>query len=178
MGGGPVNIVAMDCADTTTDDNEDYGRTSLTDSDGKIAIMAHDAKRDELVELLIECGQGFRHRKLVATHVTGMVCSQRLNMDIELLQSSAHGGDLQICAMVVGGSVDAVMFLRDPLYGGHAREDVAALIRDCDMHHVPIATNVATARAVLGNLPFSPEVPASPAEEFLGPGRIADPNRN
>ena len=79
-----------------------------------------------------------------------------------------------MCAMVVA----AVIFLRAPLNGGHAGEDAAALIQVCDMHQIPIATNVATARAVLGNMPFSPEVPASPAEEFLGPGRIADPNRN
>ena len=46
------------------------------------------------------------------------------------------------------------------------------------MHQIPIATNAATARGVLGNLPFSPEVTASQAEELLGPDRIADPNRN
>ena len=71
-----------------------------------------------------------------------------------------------------------MLFLRDPLYGRHAGGDVAALIRVYDMHQILVSTNVATARAVLGNMPFSPEMPASQAEELLGSGRIADPNRN
>ncbi len=145
---------------------------------GKIAVMAHDPKRDELVDLLKECAHGWRQRKLVATHVTGMVCSQRLNVDVELLQSSVYGGDLQLCAMVVDGGVDAVIFLRDPLYGGHSAEDLAALMRVCDMHQVPIATNAATARAVLGHLPLLPDAPASESGGLLGTRRVADPNRN
>ena len=140
--------------------------------------MAHDSKRDELVELLRECAHELRQRKLVATHVTGMVCSQRLRVDVELLQSSVYGGDLQLCAMVVDGGVDAVIFLRDPLYGGHAAEDVAALIRVCDMHQVPIATNAATARAVLGHLPLLPDAPVSESGGLLGTRRVADPKRN
>ena len=145
---------------------------------GKIAVMAHDSKRDKLVELLRECAQEWRQRRLVATHVTGMVCSQRLNVDVELLQSSVYGGDLQLCAMVVDGGVDAVIFLRDPLYGGYAAEDVSALIRVCDIHQVPIATNAATARAVLRHLPLAPEVPVAVSGGMPGSGHIADPNRN
>ena len=163
---------------TASDSTRAVNRPNKAGSKGKVAVIAHDSKRDELVELLRECRRGLRHRKLLATHVTGIVCSQRLNMDIELLQSSVHGGDLQMCAMVVDGGVDAVLFLRDPLYGRHAGGDVAALIRVYDMHQILVSTNVATARAVLGNMPFSPEMPASQAEELLGSGRIADPNRN
>ena len=90
---------------TASDSNRAVNRPNKAGSKGKVAVIAHDSKRDELVELLRECRRGLRHRKLLATHVTGIVCSQRLNMDIELLQSSVHGGDLQMCAMVVDGGV-------------------------------------------------------------------------
>lgn len=157
--------------------NNAAGQYPVADSMGKIAIMAHDSKRDELVGLLRECGQSLRLRKLVATHVTGMVCSQRLNVEIELLQSSVHGGDLQLCAMVVDGGVDAVIFLRDPLYGGYAAEDVAALVRVCDLHQVPIATNAATAWAVLGQLACATDASVSQADGLLESGRVTDPKR-
>ena len=155
--------------------------TGLPDSArpaGKIAVMAHDSKRDELVELLKECEPGLRRTQMVATHVTGMVCSQRLNMEIELLKSSVHGGDLQLCAMVVEGGVDAVIFLRDPLYGSHASDDLAALVRACDIHKVPIATNAATARAVLGHMARNPEGRSAPANGRVGESRAAESPRN
>ena len=119
-----------------------------------IALVADDCKRDELVDLLREFTPWIDGWNLVATYVTGAVCSQRLDVEIRQVESSFKGGDLQIGALVAEGKLDAVICIRDPLSGPPYSFDVMPLPRVCDINKVPVATNTASARAILRQLLF------------------------
>ncbi|HOA16024.1 MAG TPA: methylglyoxal synthase [Bacillota bacterium] len=117
-----------------------------------IALIAHDAKKADMVafcqvhmDLLSKCG-------LVATGTTGKVISEHTGLKVERKLSGPHGGDLQIGAMIANGEVDAVIFLRDPLTAQPHEPDISALLRVCDVHNVPVATNQATGALVLSTL--------------------------
>jgi methylglyoxal synthase len=86
---------------------------------------------------------------LVATRSTGQMVNARTELPITLMKSGPMGGDQQIGAMVADEQVDAVIFLRDPLTAHPHEPDVSALLRVCDAHSVPLATNTATAEAIL-----------------------------
>jgi methylglyoxal synthase len=86
---------------------------------------------------------------LVATRSTGQLVMGRTRLPVTLMQSGPLGGDQQIGAMVADEQVDAVIFLRDPLTAHPHEPDVSALLRICDAHSIPLATNIATAEAVL-----------------------------
>ena len=73
------------------------------------------------------------------------------------MQSGPLGGDQQIGALISNGDVDAVIFLRDPLMAHPHEPDVSALLRVCDVHHIPLATNIASAEAVLHLMFEEPE---------------------
>jgi methylglyoxal synthase len=120
-----------------------------TTASPRIALVAQDSKRDQLVELLKEMLPQLRHCRLVATQVTGMVCRRALGVDVQLLASSVKGGDLQIGALVADGKLDAVIYLGDPLIAAPYAPDIAPILRVCDLYNVPIATNIASARAIL-----------------------------
>lgn len=86
---------------------------------------------------------------LLATSTTGQVLSERTDLPIERLQSGPHGGDLQVGARIAEGRVLAVIFFRDPLTAQPHEPDVSALLRICDVHDVPLATNPGTADAIV-----------------------------
>jgi methylglyoxal synthase len=114
-----------------------------------IALVAHDAQKPAIVELAREARQALRHHSLVATGTTGGLIAEHLGLEVRCLASGPLGGDLQIGAMVASGDIKLVIFLRDPL-SSHAHEpDIQALMKVCDIHHVPLATNRATARLCL-----------------------------
>ena len=73
----------------------------------------------------------------------------RIGLPVRLMKSGPQGGDQQIGALVAGGEVQAVIFLRDPLTAHPHEPDVSALVRLCDVHNIPLATNLATAEAVV-----------------------------
>jgi methylglyoxal synthase len=85
----------------------------------------------------------------VATGTTGRGIREKTGIPVTLLQSGPLGGDQQIGAMVATGKLDAVIFLRDPLTAQPHDPDITALMRVCDVHNVALATNLATAEAVL-----------------------------
>jgi len=84
---------------------------------------------------------------------------QATGLPVTLMQSGPLGGDQQIGAMVASNTVKAVIFLRDPLTAQPHEPDITALLRVCDVHNVPLATNLATAEAVLHLLFEPPEAP-------------------
>ncbi|HTY81240.1 MAG TPA: methylglyoxal synthase, partial [Dehalococcoidales bacterium] len=86
---------------------------------------------------------------LVATRTTGQLVTARTELSVTLMQSGPMGGDQQIGAMVADEQIDGVIFLRDPLTAHPHEPDVSALLRVCDAHSIPLATNMATAEAVL-----------------------------
>jgi methylglyoxal synthase len=117
-----------------------------------IALIAHDSKKDEMLTLVKSYKNRLNEFKLVATRGTGQMIQARTGLPVKLLQTGPNGGDQQIGALVTYGEVDAVFFLRDPLTAHSHEPDVSALLRVCDVHKVPLATNIATADAIMHTL--------------------------
>jgi methylglyoxal synthase len=114
-----------------------------------IALIAHDAKKPEMLELVQEHLSYLTGADLVATETTGRMLREQLGLDVRCVLSGPFGGDLQIGALVASERVGLVVFLRDPL-SAHAHDpDINALMKVCDVHRVPLATNVGSARLCL-----------------------------
>ena len=110
----------------------------------RVALIAHDGKKDDLVEFVQAHADWFGHRKLMGTGTTGGRI-RKLGLSIECLASGPLGGDAQIAARITEGQLDAVIFFRDPM-GKHPHEpDVNMLLSQCDVHNVVLATNRASA---------------------------------
>ncbi|WP_334187460.1 methylglyoxal synthase [Noviherbaspirillum sp.] len=124
----------------------------------RIALIAHDKKKDDMVELASEFGDLLRQCNLLATGTTGKRLAQEVGLNVERKLSGPFGGDLQIGAELAEGKIDCVIFLRDPMTPQPHEPDINALVRACDVHDIPCATNVATARLLLQQL-----VPHHPA---------------
>jgi methylglyoxal synthase len=122
-----------------------------------LALVAHDAKKDDLVQLVKAHKEELAKVDLVATRSTGQLMQERTGLPVTLLQSGPLGGDQQIGALVANGDVKAVIFLRDPLMAHPHEPDVSALLRVCDVHNVPLATNIVSAEAVLHLMAEHPE---------------------
>ncbi|HVL74954.1 MAG TPA: methylglyoxal synthase [Noviherbaspirillum sp.] len=118
----------------------------------RIALIAHDKKKDDMVELAFEHADILRQCLLVATGTTGKRLSEEVGLTVERKLSGPFGGDLQIGAELSEGKVDCVIFLRDPMTPQPHEPDINALVRACDVHNIPCATNVATAHLLLEQL--------------------------
>ncbi len=118
----------------------------------KIALVSHDKKKNDMVALATEFAPLLRQHSLMATGTTGGRLQAEAGLDVECLLSGPLGGDLQIGARLSMGEVDLVVFLRDPMTAQPHEPDISALLRACDVHNVPCATNVATARFLLDDL--------------------------
>lgn len=118
----------------------------------KIALIAHDRKKDDIVRLAQEFSSFFQGCDLMATGTTGGRLRREAQLDVECLLSGPLGGDLQIGARLAVGEVDAVVFLRDPMTPQPHEPDINALVRACDVHNVPCATNLSGARLMLTGL--------------------------
>ena len=114
-----------------------------------LALIAHDNKKEEMLSLVSHHRDELANLSLVATRSTGMLIQSRTGLNVTLMQSGSMGGDQQIGSLVASGIVKAVVFLRDPLTVQPHEPDVSALLRVCDVHNVPLATNMTTAEAVL-----------------------------
>ncbi|HEY1089783.1 MAG TPA: methylglyoxal synthase [Burkholderiaceae bacterium] len=114
-----------------------------------IALIAHDYKKDDMVALATEFRALLQSCTLMATGTTGGRLVAEVGLTVERLLSGPQGGDLQIGARLAEGRVDAVIFLRDPMTPQPHEPDINALVRACDVHDVPCATNVSTARLLL-----------------------------
>lgn len=118
----------------------------------RVALIAHDHKKDDIVALSGEYAEVLRRCELVATGTTGGRIADAHGLSVERMLSGPHGGDLQIGARLAVGGVDIVIFLRDPMTPQPHEPDINALVRACDVHNVPCATNIATARLILDAL--------------------------
>ena len=116
----------------------------------KIAIIAHDGKKAEMVQFLNTHKQLLQDHniKLISTGTTGKKAKQA-GFEVNALQSGPLGGDAQIAAMVVESQVDMVLFFRDPLAKHPHEPDIFMLMRLCDVYDVPLATNPATASLLI-----------------------------
>ncbi len=118
-----------------------------------IALIAHDGKKAEMVSFLRDHLE-LLHRdevELISTGTTGKHV-QEAGLKVKRVLSGPLGGDAQIAAQVAQGDVDAVFFFRDPLDKHPHEPDILMLMRICDVHNVPLATNPASARLIFSGL--------------------------
>jgi len=118
----------------------------------RIALIAHDRKKDDIIRLAGDYADVLHHCDIVATGTTGSRIAAAHGVSVQLMLSGPHGGDLQIGAQLAEGKVDMVIFLRDPMTPQPHEPDINALVRACDVHNVPCATNLSTARLLLDAL--------------------------
>jgi len=112
-------------------------------------LIAHDRKKEEMVNFTIAYEHVFRAHKLYATGTTGAKIMEQTNLQIHRFLSGPLGGDQQIGALVAENVLDMLIFLRDPLMAQPHEPDIIALLRLCDVHGIPVATNIATAEILV-----------------------------
>lgn len=115
----------------------------------KIALIAHDRKKDEMVNFVIAYEHVFKEHELYATGTTGTRIMEQTGLNIFRFMSGPLGGDQQIGAMVATNEMDLIIFLRDPLMAQPHEPDINALLRLSDVQGIPVATNVATAEILV-----------------------------
>ena len=124
----------------------------------KIAVIAHDGKKAEMVQFLARHLDVFKRKDidLIATGTTGKH-AMVAGLQVQRVQSGPLGGDAQIAAEVTEGKIHMVFFFRDPLDKHPHEPDIAMLMRLCDVHNIPMATNPATAELLLKGVDGHPE---------------------
>jgi methylglyoxal synthase len=115
----------------------------------RIALIAHDKKKNEMIELAKEYKHILALHGLYATGTTGTLVMGETGLKITRLKSGPLGGDQQIGSMIADNQLDLVIFLRDPLTAQPHEPDVSALLRLCDVVNIPLATNVSSAKIML-----------------------------
>ena len=118
----------------------------------RIALIAHDKKKDDMIALAREYVDFLKQCQLCATGTTGGRLISEVGLEVDRKHSGPLGGDLQIGSLLVDGLIDAIIFLRDPMTPQPHEPDINALVRACDVHNVPCATNISTARMILDGL--------------------------
>ena len=117
-----------------------------------IAIIAHDAKKELMTQFCIAyCGILSRHT-LCATGTTGKLVSEATGLKIQCFLGGSQGGDQQISARIACNEIDLLLLFRDPLNPKPNEPDERALLRLCDVHNIPFATNIATAEMLIHGL--------------------------
>lgn len=115
----------------------------------QVALIAHDKKKLELAMFALTHRETLANFHLVATGTTGSVLQKQTGLQVERVLSGPLGGDQQIGARLADEAVLAVFFFRDPLTAQPHEPDVSALVRLCDVHDIPLATNPASAEALM-----------------------------
>ena len=114
-----------------------------------IALIAHDKKKELMVQFCIAyCGVFSKH-DLCATGTTGKLVSEATGLRINKYLSGSQGGDQQIAARISCNEIDLLLFFRDPISAKPYEPNDVNLLRLCDVHNIPVATNIATAEALI-----------------------------
>ena len=114
-----------------------------------IALIAHDAKKELMVQFCIAyCGILSKHN-LCATGTTGKLVSDATGLNISRYLSGSQGGGEQVCSRIACDEIDLLLFFRDPITAKATEPNDYDLLRLCDVHNVPVATNIATAEALI-----------------------------
>jgi methylglyoxal synthase len=117
-----------------------------------IALIAHDAKKQDMLAFIRRFEAALARHRLIATAATGQLIRDSTGLRVETVLSGPQGGDLQIGARVAAGEVDMVIFLRDPLAAQPHEPDITALLRVCEVHNVPFVTNIAGAQILISSI--------------------------
>ncbi|MGG1659682.1 methylglyoxal synthase [Brevibacillus sp. NRS-1366] len=115
----------------------------------KIALIAHDRMKEEIVQLATAYETILAEHELFATGTTGTRIMTATSLQLTRFLSGPLGGDQQIGAMIARNEMDLIIFLRDPLTSQPHEPDIIALIRLCDVHKIPVATNLGSAEIML-----------------------------
>lgn len=118
----------------------------------KIALIAHDRKKDDLIQFVTAYQPILSEHTLYATGTTGQRVMDETDLEVIRFRSGPLGGDQQIGAMIAQDEMDMIIFFRDPLTAQPHEPDVSALMRLCDVYNVPLATNMGTAEVLLKGL--------------------------
>ena len=114
-----------------------------------IALIAHDTKKELMVQFCIAyCGILSRHN-LCATGTTGKLVSESTGLEIVKFLSGSQGGEQQIASRISYNEIDLLLFFRDPISAKPNEPNESTLLRLCDVHNIPVATNIATAEALI-----------------------------
>ncbi len=117
-----------------------------------IALIAHDAKKELMTQFCIAyCGILSKHN-LCATGITGKLVAEATGLNVVRFLSGAQGGDQQIAARIGYNEIDLLLMFRDPLNKKPSEPNEENLLRLCDVHNIPVATNIATAEALIHSL--------------------------
>ena len=117
-----------------------------------IALIAHDRKKDAIVEFAKKHVDKLKSHDLFATGTTGKRIEEQVGLNVKRFLSGPIGGDQQIGSKVASDEMDIVIFFRDPLTAQPHEPDITALLRICDVHNVCLATNEGTAEAIMKSL--------------------------
>ncbi len=117
-----------------------------------IALIAHDAKKELMVQFCIAYCGILSHHNIVATGTTGKTVSEATGLEITRFLSGSQGGAQQIASRIGCDEVDLLLLFRDPLTARPDEPDELALLRLCDVHNIPVATNIATAEVLIHGL--------------------------
>ncbi len=115
----------------------------------RIALIAHDQLKDEMVEFVQTYVDVLSECAIVTTGTTGTRIHEETGLTVDRQASGPLGGDLQIGAMVANDELHGLIFLRDPLTAQPHEPDISALLRVCDVRDVPVATNLASAELLV-----------------------------
>lgn len=118
----------------------------------RIALIAHDKKKQEMIQFAIAYKHVLSNHTLYATGTTGRLVTKETNLSIHCFNSGPLGGDQQIGSMIANDKMDIIFFFRDPLTAQPHEPDVSALMRLCDVHYIPLATNLASAEIFIHGL--------------------------
>ncbi|WP_239674212.1 methylglyoxal synthase [Mangrovibacillus cuniculi] len=118
----------------------------------KIALIAHDKKKDDLVQFATAYKPILSNHELFATGTTGTRLMDEVGLIVHRFQSGPLGGDQEIGAKIANKEMDVVLFFRDPLTAQPHEPDVTALIRLCDVYQIPTATNMGTAEVLIRSI--------------------------
>lgn len=117
-----------------------------------IALIAHDNKKELMMNFVIAYENILKEHRLYATGTTGKRIMEVTSLEVIRFQSGPFGGDQQIGAVIAENKMDMVIFMRDPMTPQPHEPDIQALIRLCDVHMIPVATNLATAEILIRGL--------------------------
>ena len=118
----------------------------------RVALIAQDKKKEEIIHFAKKHKDILKNHELVATGTTGLKINEATGLEVHRYLSGPYGGDQQIGGSLAEGDIDLVIFLRDPLTAQPHEPDVSALTRICDVHKVPVATNIGTAEILINEL--------------------------
>ncbi|MEO8610419.1 MAG: methylglyoxal synthase [Chloroflexota bacterium] len=121
----------------------------MADERKTLALIAHDGKKEAMVTFATTFKAVLERYDLVGTKTTGQLLKDRVGLNVKLMLSGPYGGDAQIAAQVAEGHIEAVFFFVDPLTANPHDPDIQGLLRICNVHNVPLATNAATASFII-----------------------------